>query len=65
MPAQINAKDLTPEQRRELGIRIKTIRSVKKETIRKRAIAMLATISDLSQADRNRVLKHASLINKV
>ncbi len=65
MAASININDLTPDQRRELGLKKPKETTFKKEDVRKHAILVLSQIAHLSQTERKRVLQHAISCNEV
>lgn len=67
---KLNFDELSPEiqkrLREEHGVRKpRAPRKMTKEVIRRRALRVLSGISDLSQADRNRVLEFAITLNEV
>jgi hypothetical protein len=61
----IHIDDLTAEQRRELGLTKPRQSKFTAEEMRARALRVLASIADLSRAERDRVLKHAGKVNRV
>ncbi len=63
MAGKIDAKDLTASQRKALGI--KSEKAFAKETVRQRAITLLAGLTDLTQKERDRVLLQAGKLNQV
>jgi hypothetical protein len=63
--ATINADDLTPEQRKALGIRKRREQRFSQEGVRRHAIRVLAAVASLTKDQRERVLKHALRLNKV
>lgn len=67
MAGKINAADLPPAVRKQLGIpRLpKAPARFTKDDVRGFAIKMLATCDHLTQAERRRVLAHATRINNV
>jgi hypothetical protein len=65
VPASINADELTPEQRKQLGIKAKREQLFSQEGCRRHAIRVLAAIAGLTRQQRERVLKHALKVNKV
>ena len=65
MPASINFDELTPEQRKELGIRKPRESAFSKDELRGWALKTLALMANLSRAERERVLKHALKVNRV
>lgn len=65
MAASINAANIPPELLKQLGLRKPRTTQFSKEHVRKHALRALATIAELSQEQRRRVLEHASRINKL
>jgi hypothetical protein len=65
MAATLNLDDLTPEQRRELGIRKPRETAFSKDDLRGWSLKILACMASLSRAERDRVLRHALKVNKV
>jgi hypothetical protein len=65
MPATLNVDDLTPDQRKELGIRKPREPQFTKDELRGWALKTLALMANLSRAERERVLKHALKVNRV
>lgn len=65
MPATINFDDLSPEQRRELGLRKPRQSNFGKEEVRSWALKILAVMAGLSREERNRVLRHAAKVNGI
>ncbi len=65
MPATINADDLDPEQRKQLGIRKPREKAFSKDELRGWALKVLALMANLSRPERERVLKLALRVNKV
>ena len=65
MAATLNAKDLPPQLLKQLGIRTATPRSFTKETVRSRVLKTLASLADLTQDQRRRVLEQAIRINRL
>jgi hypothetical protein len=63
MKPGIPLDELTPELRKRLGVRTRRT-TFDKEAVRRYAIRCLATIAELSQSDRRRVLEHALKVNK-
>lgn len=64
-PNGININDLTPEQRRELGLRLPRQQKFSKEDVRRWALKTLALLATLSQDERARVLDHARKVNSI
>lgn len=65
MAATIPLEDLTPEQRKQLGLRTPRQSAFTKEEMRSWALKTLASMASLSRAERDRVLKHALEVNAV
>jgi hypothetical protein len=65
MSASIHVDDLTPEQRKQLGVRTPRQSDFTKEEMRSWALKVLAAMAGLSRAERDRVLKHALKVNRV
>ena len=68
MPATINANDIPPEVGRKLGLprgRAKPPARLDKERVRSYALKCLAVLSDLTRAERQRVLNHAQKVNRL
>ena len=63
--ARLNAADLPPDLRRELGIRLPRKQSFTKESVRSWALKSLALMTGLTQDQRRRVLEHALKVNKL
>lgn len=66
----IKAEDLTPEQRKALGLveymaRSRKQQGISKDRVRGEAIRVLAAVAGLTQQQRDRVLRHALALNKV
>ncbi len=64
----INIEDLDAETRKRLaknGVRAPRKNEFSKDAVRKHAIEVLAAISGLTQAQRARVLTHATKVNNV
>lgn len=61
----MNVNELTPKQRRDLGIRKIREQALKADDIRGYAIAALNQLRDLSQSERRRVVKHMTKMNDV
>jgi len=64
-PNGININDLTPEQRRDLGLRLPRQQKFNKEDVRRWALKTLALLAALSQDERARVLEHAKRVNSI
>jgi hypothetical protein len=65
MPASINAADLSPDQKKELGIRAERQTRFTQDEVRGYALKVLALMANLTRAERARVLRHAQKVNKV
>lgn len=65
MAATINARDLTPELRAKLGVKVSRRTTFTKNEVRTAAIRVLAVIADLTPTERRRVLAHAAKLNEV
>jgi hypothetical protein len=63
--AAIHFDDLTPDQRRELGLSRPRQSKFTAEEMRSRALRVLSSVADLSRGERDRVLRHALKVNKV
>jgi hypothetical protein len=63
--AALHIDDLTADQRRELGLAKPRESKFSAESMRSRALRVLAAIADLSRGERDRVLKHALKVNRV
>ncbi len=63
--ASIHVDDLTPEQRKQLGVRATRQTDFTKEEMRSWALKTLASMAGLSRAERDRVLKHALKVNRI
>jgi hypothetical protein len=63
--ASIHVDDLTPEQRKQLGVRMPRRAEFTKEEMRSWALKVLASMAGLSHAERDRVLKHALKVNQI
>jgi hypothetical protein len=61
----IKFDDLSPEQRKQLGLRSPRQSRFSAEPVRSWALKVLAEMAGLSRAERERVLRHASRINRV
>jgi hypothetical protein len=61
----IDVDELTPELRKQLGLRRRPQRSLSKNDVRTYAIRVLNVIADLTPAERSRVLKQAAAVNDV
>jgi hypothetical protein len=64
MSASIHVDDLTPEQRKQFGVRRPRQTDFTKEEMRSWALKVLAAMAGLSRAERDRVLKHALKVNR-
>jgi hypothetical protein len=65
MAATINADDMTPDQRKQLGIRLPRQSDFSKEELRSWALKTLASMASLTRQERDRVLKHALKVNSI
>jgi hypothetical protein len=65
MSASIHIDDLSPEQRKQLGVRAPRQGDFSKEECRSWALKVLASMAGLSRAERDRVLKHALKVNQI
>jgi hypothetical protein len=65
MAASIPIEDLTPEQRKQLGVRVPRQGDFSKEECRAWALKILAAMASLSRVERDRVLKHALKVNAI
>jgi hypothetical protein len=64
--ASLNAADLSPEQRKALGIKAPRGNGrLNKEKVRSWALRILAEMESLTQQERDRVLKHATRVNSI
>lgn len=61
----VNARDLSPEVRRRLGVKTRKARSMTLNEVRTHALRVLAVVADLSPAERRRVLRQAAKLNAV
>jgi hypothetical protein len=61
----INPKDLTPELRKQLGVRVPRETTFTAEDVASHAIRALAAISSLSRSERERVLRHCLKLNRL
>ncbi len=61
----ISIDDLTPEQRRELGVRLPRQTVFSKDDVRTWALKCLAPLAVLSRIERKRVLQHALKVNAI
>jgi hypothetical protein len=61
---KIHVDDLTVDQRRSLGIKVRQ-QTFTLQDVRRHAFKVLAVLAELEQNERERVLKHALKINKV
>jgi hypothetical protein len=64
-PEGVNVKDIDPDTRRKLGLRLPRQTTFSAEECRSRALRVLATIADLTRGERARVLNHALKVNRV
>jgi hypothetical protein len=65
MAASIHVDELSPDQRKQLGVRAPRQGDFSKEECRSWALRVLASMANLSRAERDRVLKHALKVNAV
>ena len=65
MAATIEAKDLPPALRKQLGIPKPRQQGFTKESVRSWALKTLALLVELSQDQRRRVLEHALKVNRM
>ena len=65
MSASVHIDDLTPKQRKQLGVRPPRQSDFTKEEMRSWALKILASMAGLSRSERDRVLKHAQKVNRV
>jgi hypothetical protein len=65
MAAPIQVDDLTPDQRKQLGVRVPRQGDFSKEECRSWALKILASMATLSRAEQDRVLKQAIKVNAV
>jgi hypothetical protein len=65
MAASINIDDLSPDQRKQLGVHTPRSTDFSKEECRAWSLKILAAMASLSRAERDRVLKHAVKVNTV
>jgi hypothetical protein len=65
MAASIHLDDLTPDQRKQLGVSAPRQSDFSKEECRSWALKILASMATLSRAERDRVLKHALKVNAI
>ena len=65
MSASIHVDDLTPEQRKQLGVRTPRQTDFTNEEMRSWALKVLAAMAGLSRAQRDHVLKHALKVNAI
>ena len=61
----INAKELTPELRKQLGVKAPRESAFTAEDVASHALRCLAAIASLSRAERERVLRHAQKLNRL
>jgi hypothetical protein len=65
MAATIPFEDLSPEQRKALGVKTPRQTDFTKEEMRAWALKTLASMATLSRVERDRVLKHAMKVNAI
>ncbi|HEV3256988.1 MAG TPA: hypothetical protein VG013_08930 [Gemmataceae bacterium] len=63
--AAIPFEDLTPDMRKQLGIKQPCEADFSKDDVRSWALKILASMAQLSQHERRRVLQHAMKVNGV
>jgi len=63
MAGTISVEDLTPEQRKRLGIRLPRKRGMTVHDVRTYALAALYPLRDLTRSDRARVLRQMAKMN--
>jgi hypothetical protein len=63
--AAIHIDELTREQRRELGLRKPRQSRFSADELRGWSLKILALMSSLTRAERERVLRHAQKVNRV
>lgn len=61
----VNAADIPPEVRKQLGIRAPRQQRFNKESVRSNALRVLAVVANLTQEQRQRVLRHALNVNAI
>ena len=65
MTASIDVNDLTPDQRKDLGLTKRREQTFTKEDVRTHSLAVLNLIRHLTRGERARVLKHAEKLNSI
>lgn len=66
MAATVNLDDLSPEVRKQLGLKKpRARRSMTMHDVRTAAIRVLGVIADLTPAERTRVLRQANKMNQI
>jgi hypothetical protein len=61
----LRAEDLPKATRKRLGLRKPRSQNLKREAVRREALAVLAVIRHLTASERRRVLEHALKVNEV
>ena len=61
----IHPKELTPELRKQLGVKAPRGSTFTAEDVAAHALRCLAAIASLSRAERERVLRHAQKLNRL
>ena len=65
MAATIHLDDIPADQRKDMGLRTPRKSAFGKEELRSWSLKILALMSSLTRAERERVLRHASKVNAV
>lgn len=65
MAASIHFDDLTPEQRKQLGVKAPRQTKFSAEQMRSWALRTLAAMAGLTRLERDRVLRHAIKVNRL
>jgi len=65
MAASIHVDELSPDQRKQLGVHAPRQTDFSKEECRSWALKILAAMASLSRQERDRVLKQAIKVNVV
>lgn len=61
----IHLNDLTPDQRKAMGIPKPREKKFSQEDVRSWALKILAAMAGLTREERNRVLRHANKVNQL
>ena len=61
----LDPHDLTPELRKQLGVKLPRDNSFMAEDVASNALKCLAAIAGLSRPERDRVLRHAAKLNRI